>query len=141
MYRGHKAYRLFLQSYQFLLWKQCRALTQEKGFPEELWVGVIFPGKYHRCPNFIQVIVRDLWTLRLSELIPRLDPPDGHDSEGSSLGPRLESSTESDPDVSRSTGRIEKKASKSPLLVETVSLCCLGILILRLPLSLSDIYR
>lgn len=37
-YRGRQAYTLFLQVYQLILWKQCHALVQGRGFPAELEV-------------------------------------------------------------------------------------------------------
>lgn len=35
---GAKAYHLFLQCWQFILWKQCHVLVHQKGLPAELWV-------------------------------------------------------------------------------------------------------
>jgi hypothetical protein len=36
--RGARAFQLFLQSWQFILWKQCHVLVHQKGLPAELWV-------------------------------------------------------------------------------------------------------
>jgi hypothetical protein len=38
VYRGQAAYKLFLESYQHILWKQCYAMIHKKGLPAELWV-------------------------------------------------------------------------------------------------------
>ncbi|KAF4275019.1 hypothetical protein CNMCM8812_003326 [Aspergillus fumigatus] len=63
-YRGRQAYTLFLQVYQLILWKQCHALVQGRGFPAEL-----------------EVVVRDLWALRLESLSERLRDPAEDDRE------------------------------------------------------------
>ncbi len=39
VYRGFEGYQLFLEAYQLVLWKQCFALTEDKGLPSELEVG------------------------------------------------------------------------------------------------------
>lgn len=39
-YRGRQAYRLFIQAYQLILWKQCHALVHKQGFPADIEVGV-----------------------------------------------------------------------------------------------------
>lgn len=37
-YRGQRAYSLFLQIYQLILWKQCHALVHDRGFPAQFEV-------------------------------------------------------------------------------------------------------
>ncbi|ERF76384.1 hypothetical protein EPUS_07092 [Endocarpon pusillum Z07020] len=117
VYRGPRAFRLFVQAYQFILWKQCYILIHEKDLPPELWT-----------------IIRDLWTLRLSKLLHRLESPDRVGSESQILS----SGEERDEDHTR---RVSKRVIGSPKLIETLALCYMGILLLRLPVRLQDLYR
>jgi RNA polymerase I-specific transcription initiation factor RRN7 len=123
VYRGRKASRLFLQAYQYILWKQCYALIHEKGFLGELWT-----------------VVRDLWTLRLSKLLHRLEGPlDGEDSDdihglSSGIDPSGESGSEKE-------ARTKQAASALPTLIDTICLCYMGMLLMRLPISLSQVLR
>ncbi|KAF7509431.1 hypothetical protein GJ744_007994 [Endocarpon pusillum] len=120
VYKGSRAYRLFIQAYQFILWKQCYSLIHEKDLPPELWT-----------------IVRDLWTLRLSKLLHRLESPDRVGSESQTLS----SGEERDEDhTRRASGRTDKVIG-SPKLIETIALCYMGILLLRLPVRLQELYR
>lgn len=41
--RGARAYQLFLQCWQFILWKQCHALVHRQGLAAELWVRIRGP--------------------------------------------------------------------------------------------------
>lgn len=123
VYRGRKASRLFLQAYQHILWKQCYALIHEKGFAGELWT-----------------VVRDLWTLRLSKLLHRLEGPlEGEESDNahglsSEVDPQGESGSEKE-------ARTKQAASALPTLIETICLCYMGMLLMRLPISLSQVLR
>jgi RNA polymerase I-specific transcription initiation factor RRN7 len=85
--------------------------------------------------------VKDLWTLRLLKQAEKLEKPFALDSESQDLSTKSgtgEESEEETQNVSKTSG---KKASDSPVLVETVALCYLGILLMRLPTGLADIYR
>lgn len=42
-YSGRRGYRLFIQAYQLILWKQCYVLVHEKGFPVDLEVIFLLP--------------------------------------------------------------------------------------------------
>lgn len=84
-----------------------------------------------------QIIVRDLWTLRLSKLLHRLESPDRAGS-GSQAPSSVEESDEDD------TQNASKRAGKevgSPKLIETIALCYMGIILLRLPVRLQELYR
>ncbi|RDW91071.1 putative ubiquitin-60s ribosomal protein l40 fusion protein [Coleophoma crateriformis] len=128
MLTGSEATELFLRCYQLILWKQCHFLVSVKGLPQEL-----------------ETAVRDLWGLRMKEL---LKEPEAKSSGYSSLG---FSSTEGETSDSEATdskslssarkGRKRKPKERLPTLVETLALCYLGILLLRLPISLGDIYK
>lgn len=85
----------------------------------------------------IKTIVRDLWTLRLSKLLSRLESPQRGDSE-SQATPPAEDSGDGAPERSAKRGG---KGLESPKLVETIALCYMGMLILRLPVGLGELYR
>jgi RNA polymerase I-specific transcription initiation factor RRN7 len=85
-----------------------------------------------------QTIVRDLWALRLSTLAHKLDTTlstvESEDQPSSSA-------EESGEAVGRKASRTFGKGIDSPRLVETVGLCYMGMLLLRLPIGLADLYR
>jgi RNA polymerase I-specific transcription initiation factor RRN7 len=132
VFSGKEANDLYLQCYQLILWKQCYWLVKEKGFPEEL-----------------ETIVRDLWGLRIRLLFGKRDEEGGYGSGRGTLGFSSQSEGEnSDTDgaTSRSSRWSKKsggiaKEGKLPRLLETLALCYLGILLLRLPTSLGEIYK
>jgi RNA polymerase I-specific transcription initiation factor RRN7 len=124
IYRGPRAYKLFLQAYQHVIWKQCYALVHQKGLPAELWT-----------------VVRDLWTLRLAKQAEKLENPSTVDPEGRPMSANAGSGEETETDTQNESQPSGKKASDAPVLVETVALCYLGILLMRLPTSIGDIYR
>lgn len=82
--------------------------------------------------------MRDLWSLRLQKLTAGIE--DADQAEGASQ--KFSSHLEAAPDAE--DGNVKKTAtvgSVSPTLVETLGLCYLGMLLLRLPVSVGDIYR
>ncbi|KAF7900230.1 uncharacterized protein EAF01_007532 [Botrytis porri] len=129
VFGGRDATQLYLQCYQLILWKQTHWLVTVKGFPEEL-----------------ETIVRDLWELRLRVL-------QGSGDERSEYGTEFGSTTEGDDTDTDGTGyrstastvMSRKRASRAkknlPKLIETLGFCYLGILLLRLPTSLGEIYK
>ena len=122
MYGGKKAYRLFLQAYQHILWKQCHALVHGKGFSAELWT-----------------VVRDLWTLRLAKLLHKIeDHGDGSESDTQGLPSAIDSHDESGGETET---QAKKTASGSPTLIETICLCYMGMLLMRLPVRLSQVLQ
>ncbi|KAH7383738.1 RNA polymerase I-specific transcription initiation factor-like protein rrn7 [Cadophora sp. MPI-SDFR-AT-0126] len=129
---GGEAKELYLQCYQLILRKQCHWLVTTLGLPEEL-----------------QIIVRDLWELRLRILHFPRDERSGY---GSGTGTMLFSSasegnnTDIDGMTHRSTGsRMSRKSAvmeeKLPKLIETLALCYLGTLLLKLPVSVGDFHK
>lgn len=127
--RGKEAKELYLQCYQLILWKQCFWLVHQKGFPTEL-----------------ETVVRDLWELRV-----RLLWGDKNDEEGYGSGTLAFSSTSegelTDTDGGLSTAskwsRLSNRKEKGslPKLIETLALCYLGILLMRLPTSLGELFK
>ncbi|KAF4263982.1 hypothetical protein CNMCM8689_002179 [Aspergillus fumigatus] len=119
-YRGRQAYTLFLQVYQLILWKQCHALVQGRGFPAEL-----------------EVVVRDLWALRLESLSERLRDPAEDDRE-----PELFSSQPATTlDEPEGAFKLSGRAAQWPRLIDTIGLCYLGCLLMRLPVTIGEFHR
>ncbi|KAJ5758043.1 uncharacterized protein N7511_006737 [Penicillium nucicola] len=111
--RGRAAYTLFLQCYQLILWKQSHALVHELGFPEEL-----------------EVVVRDLWALRLQDFtlkITNTEDDDDTENEGFS----------SQPGEIDSSGEIGFKPRSRylewPRLIDSLATCYLAAFLMRLP--------
>ena len=82
--------------------------------------------------------MKDLWTLRLAKQAEKLS---SLESENQNLSRNADTGGESEKDTQNVLSTSGKKASDSPVLVETVALCYLGILLMRLPIGLGDIYR
>ena len=120
---GPKAFELYLQAYQLILWKQCHWLVHTKGFPAEL-----------------ESVVHDLWALRLQLLKARVEelsvsetPPQVFSTQS-----EKELSTEAE-EAKQSRG--SSKGKDMPTMRDTLGLCYLATLLLRLPVSIGDIYK
>ncbi|KMU77714.1 hypothetical protein CISG_01470 [Coccidioides immitis RMSCC 3703] len=120
-YSGSQAYQLFLEAYQLLLWKQCHALINQRGLPGEL-----------------ELIVKDLWALRLQKLYEREDDNYRSDDNISQLFSSQTEWTELDDEEYRYHRR---KLSDSPKVIDAVALCYLGTLLLRIPVSIGYMQR
>ena len=72
--------------------------------------------------------------MKQAEKLSSLEPQNQNLSRNAGTGEESEE-TQNVPNASG------KKAGDSPVLVETVALCYLGILLMRLPIGLGDIYR
>ncbi|KAL4997359.1 hypothetical protein BDV10DRAFT_169956 [Aspergillus recurvatus] len=121
-YRGRQAYRLFLHIYQLILWKQCHALVNKRGFPPQL-----------------ENLVRDLWALRLESYAKKI-PEDG---EGEDSQPEFFSSQPASgrEDTEAETFKMGSNLVQWPRLVDTVALCYLAAILMRLPVSVMDFHR
>lgn len=124
---GRDATDHYLQCYQLILWKQAHWLINSKGFPPEL-----------------EVVVKDLWSLRIQGFYK--------DEERSAYGSTMFSSqsegdgTDTDGTCGKSVSSRRSRMSavhkeKLPKLIETLGLCYLGMVLLRLPVSLGEIYK
>ena len=127
MLAGREARELYLQCYQLILWKQCFFLVSVKGFPKEL-----------------ETVVRDLWGLRLG-VVHGGQVAGGAPEQFGSMGFSSTSEggiTDSDGKsmISSRSRRSEVERDSLPKLVETLALCYLGTLLMRLPTSMSEIY-
>ncbi|KAL3428383.1 hypothetical protein PVAG01_01892 [Phlyctema vagabunda] len=124
---GRDATDLYLRCYGLILWKQCHWLLTVKGLPEEF-----------------ETIVRDLWGLRMKELRKEPEGKGGFSSlsgYSSTEGETSDSEGTSMSLSSRRKGRKVKSKERLPTLIETLALCYLAILLLRLPISLGDVFR
>ncbi|BAE58051.1 unnamed protein product [Aspergillus oryzae RIB40] len=92
--RGHQQ-----EVYQLILWKQCHALVQSRGFPPQLE-----------------------------------DSSDGGEIEFFSSQPTAD---QEEPDIVKFGG----KHLQWPRLVDSVGLCYLGALLMRLPVGIGDFHR
>lgn len=120
---GSAAKELYLQCLQLILWKQCHWLTTVKGLSAEF-----------------QIIVRDLWTLRVEKVWKEKcrsfsfqsgtdRAPFSSQSEVDSIGhPRI-----------RALKEKKKNNLSLPKLLETLSLCYLGMLLMRLPIGVGEV--
>ena len=128
MLHGKEARDLYLQCYQLILWKQCFWLVKEKGFPKEL-----------------ETVVRDLWSLRIKLLYAEKDDEEGYTSGTvgfSSTSEGENSDTDGMSLASKWSRRSNRKGKEYlPKLIETLALCYLGILLLRLPTSIGEIFK
>ena len=106
-----------------ILWKQTHFLVTSKGLPPEL-----------------EFLVKDLWTLRLQNLAYRVDDEVDGDNDTQSQMFSSQSEGETDTDGERSIRKSLKKDS-TPKLRETLALCYLGMVLLRLPYTPGDISR
>ncbi|KAF8477206.1 hypothetical protein BDZ91DRAFT_672662 [Kalaharituber pfeilii] len=148
--RGRRAYELFLKCIQLILRKQVLVLVHEKGFPEEL-----------------EAVVRDLWALRLQKLLERHKSSSAEqaddreqyatDEEASGSGTtgassyssdyfssdiEIESALAQEPDYTkRRMLKRTRKLFQGPGLIVTLAICYLGAAMLRVPVSLGEIYQ
>lgn len=145
-YRGQRAYRLFLQVYQLILWKQCYALIHERGFPSQTEVSILlnsqlFPlSRYHLLnrTGTQKEVVRDLWALRLDTFSEKLAGP----AESTGDEPEVFSSQPSAPETEDDEAfKLSHRRTTWPRLIDSVGLCYLGALLLRLPVTIADMHR
>ncbi|KAF2257832.1 hypothetical protein CC78DRAFT_572905 [Lojkania enalia] len=121
-YRGHQAFDHYLKCYQLILRHQVWFLVHEKGLPEEL-----------------EGVISDLWTLRILKLNAKVAPIDGYD-----LPSQAFSSAQSDIESGNElfgAKRRNIKLKATPGLIDSLALCYLGIITLRLPVTPGDICK
>lgn len=125
MLSGLDALKLFVQSYQLLLRHQCHALIHKKGFPARL-----------------ENIVKDLWALRLQLIEKRLRTSRDGESGAETGGETEAEESEGDGYESEiNSKRLSKHERKKPTVLDSVSLCYFAMILLKIPISLGDIYR
>lgn len=130
VFSGDEAIDLYLQCFQLILWKQCHWMVTTKACPEEL-----------------KTVVRDLWSLRVRTFLKHNEDKGGYSSgtgtsgfssasEGEDRG--LDAAERKSWTVRR-LKRVVRASNKLPKLIETLVFCYLGILLLRLPVTLGDV--
>ena len=121
VYEGTAATVLYLESYQLILRRQSYDLIHTIGLPAEL-----------------ETVIKDLWALRLQLLKSKTDATSDEDTLFSSQ-PQSETETE---DKHEGDGRKWKFRGKEiPRLIETLGLCYLGMILLRLAVSIGEMHR
>ncbi|KAL8660321.1 MAG: hypothetical protein Q9202_006663 [Teloschistes flavicans] len=121
LYRGSEALKLYLQSYQLILWKQCYALIHSLRLPAEL-----------------EVVVKDLWSLRLRLLQSRVDTST---DEATMFSSQVTSEIDTDDQQSEGDRKRSSRSKTIPSLIESLGLCYLGMMLLKLPISMGDLHR
>jgi RNA polymerase I-specific transcription initiation factor RRN7 len=90
-----------------------------------------------------QELVRDIWALRLHGLSARaLEISD--EDEGQMLfssQPATDTETEAENESRAQKSKSKKRGKDAPGLVDTIGLCYLAALLLRLPVSLGDFHK
>ncbi|KAF3095371.1 Pol I core factor CF [Orbilia oligospora] len=152
VFTGKKGLSLFLQAFQFILRKQVAWLIDEQKFPKEF-----------------QLIVRDLWTLRLESIYSERSSrapsaSSGYTSAAESLASTGSQAYPSDPETasqrsttslsrphsrtttrSRSTSRGRNAFSKPketiPKLLDTISILYIAASLINLPLEITTVHR
>ncbi|KAL4922758.1 hypothetical protein BDW62DRAFT_171701 [Aspergillus aurantiobrunneus] len=120
-YRGRQAYLLYLQIYQLILWKQCHALVNSRGFPSQL-----------------EHVIRDLWALRLETYSRKIAEVGDEDSQPEFFSSQPASARE---DTETEMFTPGSKFVQWPRLIDTVALCYLGAILMRLPVSVAEFHQ
>jgi len=96
-----------------------------------------------KFPNELETVIRDLWELKLRVLQRRREEEFGAGFSTTSGGDTTDTDTTGFRSTrsSRSGRKREGVGEKLPKLIEMVALCYLGILLMRLPTSLGEIYE
>ncbi|KAF2628979.1 hypothetical protein BU25DRAFT_25033 [Macroventuria anomochaeta] len=127
-FSGRQALDLYLKCLQLILRHQVWYLVKEKDLPEEL-----------------ELITLDLWALRIAQFGDRIASDKFADSQSQSQVFSTLETDDSETDDARGTLRTpkgrDKKLSGVPNLLDSLALCYLGILTLRLPITPGDIYH
>ncbi|KAL1386596.1 RNA polymerase I-specific transcription initiation factor Rrn7 [Phyllosticta capitalensis] len=119
---GREALELYLHCYQLILWKQSHWLINTKGLPAEL-----------------EFVVHDLWALRLQSLKTKVETASDAESQVFSSQSEGETTDTDNDNVARLTRR-GRQPDGAPKLIDTIVLCYLAMLMLRLPACLGDLF-
>ncbi|MCJ1449196.1 MAG: Pol I core factor CF [Stictis urceolatum] len=130
--KGIEALKLYLSCYQIILRHQCWELIQKKKFPAEL-----------------EILVRDLWALRIPRILDRVGSrlrlDDETDDEGEISGPKYYSSqndsTAGETDAEGVIITKEEKRRELPSLVDSLALLYMAMVVRRCPVSTADLHR
>ena len=126
IYRGKKGYELYLQAWQFLLWKMCYALVHVCGVNGEVWG-----------------VVKGLWAVRLGRLVPKFEEKLRAEGDGGGQSDNVEMTTETDTEGEREKVRFKsvRKAGEGPGMLDVAALSYLGLIVMRYPLHLAEFFE
>lgn len=88
----------------------------------------------------MQNVVRDLWALRLETFSDRITDP----SEGEEGEPELFSSqplAQADVEDNDESSRPSQNQNRWPRMIDSIGLCYMGALLLRLPVTIADMHQ
>ncbi|KAG9659852.1 hypothetical protein KCU95_g19685, partial [Aureobasidium melanogenum] len=120
---GKKAFEHYLLCFQLVLWKQVHWLIHTKHLPNEL-----------------ETVIRDIWALRLQSLQSRVSYESESEAEHSSQFYSSQSEAERTDDTAHTRRARKSKNDAIPKLVDALSMCYIGCLLLRLPVTVGDLY-
>ena len=121
VHRGASAKEVYFQAYQLILWKQCHALINVMGFPDEL-----------------EHAVKNLWALRLQLLKSHVEATPNEGNLFSSQPQTGRNSSKTDKTSQKTTWRLDKAM---PSLVDSLGICYMGMMLLRLPIGIGEFHR
>ncbi|KFZ05408.1 hypothetical protein V501_08376 [Pseudogymnoascus sp. VKM F-4519 (FW-2642)] len=127
VYDGIEAIKLYAQCWQVVLRKQAMWLISARGMPPEL-----------------ETVIRDLWAVRIRNIRGI-----GEDERGARDGYGFSSTSEGETEgedvgVGMEMSRRHRKIAREkglPKLIESLALCYMAILLLRLPVSVGDLQK
>lgn len=127
VYDGIEAIKLYVQCWQVVLRKQAMWLISARGMPPEL-----------------EIVIRDLWAVRIRNI--RGVGEDERDArDGSGFSSTSEGETEGEDDgVGMEMSRRHRKIAREkglPRLIESLALCYMAMLLLRLPVAVGDLQK
>ncbi|KFY52744.1 hypothetical protein V496_08235 [Pseudogymnoascus sp. VKM F-4515 (FW-2607)] len=127
IYDGIEAIKLYAQCWQVVLRKQAMWLISARGMPPEL-----------------ETVIRDLWAVRIRN-IRGVGEGERDARDGSGFSSTSEGETEAEDDgVGMEMSRRHRKIAREkglPKLIESLALCYMATLLLRLPVSVGDLQK
>ncbi|KLJ10053.1 hypothetical protein EMPG_14534 [Blastomyces silverae] len=154
-YHGTQAYQLFLEAYQLLLWKQCHALVHGKGMPVELealvkdlWT-LRLPQLYSRSGDGLAYASdhdTDQPQVFSSQRGGGSSAATGASASDVDANANANANADADADVDDDTAATaeeeeeenayhRRRLMESPKLIDSLALCYLGLMLLRVPLG------
>lgn len=127
VYDGIEAIKLYAQCWQVVLRKQAMWLISARGMPPEL-----------------ETVIRDLWAVRMRN-IRGIGEGERDARDGTGFSSTSEGETEGEDDgVGLEMTRRHRKIAREkglPKLIESLALCYMAMLLLRLPVSVGDLQK
>ncbi|EME47752.1 hypothetical protein DOTSEDRAFT_69632 [Dothistroma septosporum NZE10] len=129
-FSGARAYEHYLLCVQLVLRKQLRWLIDVQELPQEL-----------------EILVKDLWALRLQKLQHKVSYDYDTDTEAASSRMVFssqsegESGTDAPASIAQRTRTTSRRKPGGPTLTELLCLIHTGIMLLRIPLTIADLHR